>query len=469
MPAALLQRVERLAEQVERLGGTAAAVPPIGEWLAAVSPTWRWDWPHLRYLQRQLERVTRGEVTRLAVFMPPRHGKSEQTTVRYPMWRLERDPTLRVIVAAHTATLAEKFSRKARRIATGRIVLSRERAAAEDWETAAGGGLRAIGVGGAIAGHGGDLILIDDPIRSREEAESETVREKVWEWYTDDLRTRLEPGGAIVLIQTRWHEDDLAGRLLREREQGSGEPWEVVNLPAFAEENDPLGRAEGEALCTDRYPVEALERLRDVLGSYSFAALYQQRPAPREGGLFRRGWFQIVPNAPAGGRRVRYWDLAGSAGRGDYTVGTLLARVGDRYFVEDVIRGQWAPGERDEVIRTAAKEDGRAVAVWVEEEPGSAGKGQSAALIRLLAGYNVRAERATGSKEVRAAPLAAQAEAGNVFLVAGPWNRAWLDEVCEFPFGKNDDQVDSAAGGFGRLAAPHGPRLYSAVGPPRPY
>ena len=152
-------------------------MPSFPDWLPTVTPSFNWHWPHLVHIQRQLQRVTDGEINRLMLFLPPRHGKSEMTTVRYPVWRLKRDPTMRVIVGAYNQTLANKFSRKARKIAAGELPSSRERAAAEDWETEQGGGLRAVGVGGGITGQGGDLIIIDDPVKNREEANSQTIRQ----------------------------------------------------------------------------------------------------------------------------------------------------------------------------------------------------------------------------------------------------------------------------------------------------
>lgn len=449
------ERIDRLAAQVRELQG-GAAVPGFADWLREVSPSWHWGWKHLAHVRRRLEAVTVGEARRLMIFMPPRHGKSEQVTVRYPVWRLERDPATRVIIAAYAQSLAERFSRRARRIADERIALSRERATAGDWETTVGGGVRAVGVGGGITGHGGDLVVIDDPLKSREEAESELVRDKVFEWYKDDLRTRLEPGGAIVLIQTRWHEDDLAGRLLAEAEQG-GEQWEVVSLPALAEEDDPLGRKPGTALCPERFPVADLERIRDVLGSYSFSALYQQSPSPREGGFFKTSMIEIVDVAPTSARRVRYWDKAATID-GDFTVGVLMARAQPgAFYVEDVVRGQWTPAERDRVMARTASVDrenhGAAVAIWCEQEPGSSGLESAQATVRLLTGHPVRYERSTGSKEVRADPFAAQVEAGNVRMARATWNRAYLDELRSFPAGKHDDQVDASSGAFHKLAA----------------
>jgi predicted phage terminase large subunit-like protein len=442
------------ATEAERAEARAAAVPPFGDWLRLVTPTFDWSWRHLAYIRERLEKVTRGECRRLLLSVPPRHGKSTMVTVRYPTWRLERDPTLRILVASYNQLLASKFSRQARRIAEGRLELARDRGAVDDWETTAGGGVRAVGVGAGVTGHGADLIIIDDPIRSREDAESELFRERLIEWFHDDLWTRQEPGAAIIQIATRWHENDLAGHLLTEMEAG-GERWESINLPAVAEEGDPLGRAPGEALCPERYPLEELEAARCVLGSYSFSALYQGRPAPREGGFFKRAWFEIVEAAPAAGERARYWDKAATQGDGDYTAGVLMARAeGGVYYVLDVVRGQWSPGQREQVIRQTAQLDaeqyGR-VRIFTEQEPGSGGKESALTTVRNLAGYPVFKEPVTGAKEVRAEPFAAQAEAGNVRLVRGAWNRAYLDELCSFPSSRYDDQVDASSGAFNKL------------------
>jgi hypothetical protein len=178
------------------------------------------------------------------LFVPPRHGKSTLASVHYPAYRLECDPRVRVVLGCYNADLATTFSRQVRSLVRRRakIALNEERQAATDWQTRVGGGLRAVGVGGGVTGHGADLLIIDDPIKNREEADSPTYRDRIWQWFKDDLYTRLEPGGAIVLIMTRWHEDDLAGRLLLSER---AEDWEVVSLPALAEADDLLGRAVG--------------------------------------------------------------------------------------------------------------------------------------------------------------------------------------------------------------------------------
>jgi hypothetical protein len=280
--------------QRRRRSAVTAASPSFAQWLSIVTPSYTWHWQYLQYVQAQLDRVTTGECKRLMLFLPPRHGKSEMTTVRYPVWRLERDPSLKVIIGAYNQILANKFSRKARRIAEQRIPLARDRAAVEDWETASGGGVRAVGVGGGITGQGGNLIVIDDPVKSRDEAESLAYRDRVWEWYTDDLYTRLEPGGSIILIMTRWHDDDLAGRILA---SDTAVDWTVISLPALAESNDPLDRDEGEPLNPERYDTAALLDIKQTLGSRSFTALYQQTPIPAEGGMFKRSWWKYYTAA----------------------------------------------------------------------------------------------------------------------------------------------------------------------------
>lgn len=289
-------------------------------------------------------------------------------------------------------------------------------------------------------------------MKNRQEANSQAYRDRVWDWYTDDLYTRLEPGGAIILIMTRWHEDDLAGRLLADTE---GDRWTVVNLPALAEENDPLGRRPGQALCPERYDEIALARIRRTVGN-SWYALYQQRPTSPQGEFFRREWFEIVPALPSGCTFVRWWDKAGSAD-GDYTAGVLMAKASDgKFYVVDVVRGRWLSAEREAVIRQTAELDqqrfGGHVTIWHEQEPGSGGKDSAAATTKNLAGFSVFSERSTGDKTVRAEPFQAQAMAGNVKLLRGAWNTAYLTELTSFPQGNFDDQVDGSSGAFNKLA-----------------
>lgn len=437
-------------------GKRRRAVPALDDWLPLVTPQYTWTWPHLRLVIETLNRVTAGELRRVIIEMPPRHGKSELVTVRYPAYRLELDPTQRVMVGAYSQILANKFSRLTRRIVAARLALSEERAAAEEWELPEGGGLRAAGVGGGITGQGAHLVLIDDPVKSREEAESPAYRDRVWDWYTNDLYTRLEPGAAIVLIMTRWHQDDLAGRLLA---SDSGEEFTEIRLPAEAEPGDLLGRPEGAALCPERYGLADLQTIHRVMGN-DYEALYQQHPVARGGGMFKEQWFLpdgLVSAVPAQAVRVRWWDKAGTEGGGDYTVGLLLARVGPLYFVEDVVRGQWEGTERDKIIRATAARDARryglgAVANWGPQDPAQAGKSDAAAFVRLLSGYSVQTRVESGSKVIRAGPVSSQAGAGNLKVLRAAWTAGFLSELCSFPGSRYDDQVDALAGAFNILA-----------------
>jgi predicted phage terminase large subunit-like protein len=405
----------------------AKAQPSFDAWLTRVTPSYDWQPIHLQEIRRQLKRITDGAIDRLMIFCPPRHGKSAMTTIRYPVWRLASEPHLSIILGCYNQTLANRFSRQARKIAATQVTLDPERTAVEEWLTTAGGGVRAVGVGSGITGTGAKLMMIDDPVKSRDEAESVAYRDRVWDWYTDDLFTRREPGCAMVLIQTRWHEDDLAGRILASED---GPNWTVVNLPALADSNDPLGRAMGAALWPERYDIAALEQIRMVLGTYSFEALYQQRPVPPGGGMFKREWFDIVGAAPHDAARVRYWDKAGTEGAGDWSCGVKIARDQNGvFYLEDVVRGQWSALARERIMRQTAEMDGGNVSVGVEQEPGSGGKESAESSMRNLAGFPVYAEKVTGEKQVRAMPFAAQCEARNVKIVRGVWNSAYLDEL----------------------------------------
>jgi predicted phage terminase large subunit-like protein len=488
-------KTEALRREVERLrstlGAKAAEVATAAEqarrraartslldFTRLTFPTYRPDRAHT-LIAGTLGAVVRGELHRLMIFAPPQHGKSQLVSIQLPAFWLGRRPNDPVILTSYAASLAESMSRQARGLVEAAefqalfpgITTRRDSRAVDRWELAGcRGGMLAVGVGGPVTGHGGLLGIIDDPFENYQEAMSPTIRDKVWEWYRTTFRTRLWEGGSIVLVMTRWHENDLAGRLLAEQ---PGE-WAVLRLPALAEtqderdannrrlglplgEPDPLGRPPGEPLCPRRFSREALEVLRRDVGGVAWAGQYQGTPRAPEGNRFQRAWFPLVDAAPFAARRVRFWDKASSEGHGDFTAGLLLARTEDGvYWVEDLVRGQWSSGTRDAVMLRTAEQDARrydrAVETWVEQEPGSSGKDSAVAAVRLLAGYAVRLDRVTGSKEVRAEPFASQAEAGCVRLVRGPWNRDFLDEVTTFPHGAHDDIVDAAAGAFTKLA-----------------
>lgn len=430
-------------------------IASFARWLPKASPKLTWTWAHQKLLYQKLEKVTKGEIDRLMIFMPPRHSKSETVTVHYITYRLKADPKLNVILGCYNQRLANRFSRRIRKLAgEQKIALSRERRSVEEWETARGGGVRAVGVGAGITGYGARLVVIDDPVKNRAQAESQTFRDNAWNWFNDDIYTRFEPGAAVILIQTRWHEDDLAGRLLRAMRDG-GDKWEVLSLPALAESDDPLGRSKGEPLCPERFDKAALKRIRRKLGSYSFSALYQQNPVPFEGGLFKRKWFRrIVSRPPAGLHWVRGYDLAVSTrDTADYTASFRVAldpKTGDLY-IADGFRGRLEfPDQRRYIARCIAGE--RDTRHCIESALHGRAFVQELQREVRFAGRSIRAVRVDEDKVTRAHSWTARAEAGKVVLVAGEWIEEFLDEVCRFPRGRFDDQVDAVSLAVAALA-----------------
>jgi predicted phage terminase large subunit-like protein len=436
---------------------------PFGEWLATARPEYQWDARHFRVMQGALDKVTAGEIKRLYFQIPIRHGKTEHNTISYAASRLENDPTTRILVGSYNDKRAQKFSRDIRRLALERgVEMSKDRNAAGEWETTSGGGVQAVGAGAGVASVNADLILIDDPIGSRDDAESQAKRDQVWDWLTNDILARCEPQTAVVMTMSRWHQDDPAGRL---KDQQSAR-WTIIDLPAEAEEGDALGRIEGEPLWPELRDAAWLQEKREELGAYGFASLLQGRPRPREGGMFKWAWWQLVDELPANGRMVRYWDLAGTEPKGkghdpDYSAGALACQMPDRRTaLADVTRFRKSIHARDAELEVVCKADlaayrGR-IAWWIETEAGIAGAERTQDLVRRLQalGMPVYTEHPTGKKIHRAEPIASKAEAGNFVLLRGPWNDAFRAEAADFPNGKHDDQIDATAGADSKLSVP---------------
>lgn len=446
------------------------------DWVRRVRPRFRW-YRHARVIAGVLQRVADGELSRVMIFTEPRIGKSEEVSRLFSAYFLYRYPERWVGLNSYAADLAYTLSRAARdnyRSSGGQV--RRDVEAVRHWETPEGGGMWAAGVGGPITGKGFHLGLIDDPLKNAEEAASETIREGHKEWYRSTFYTREEPDGAIVVIQTRWNEDDLSGWLLDEEyvessaEEGQPERWHIVSLPAIKEDDaqefpptctvEPDWRAAGEACCPERHPLEKLKKIARRVGEYFWSALFMQRPSPKGGTVFKRESFEVVGAVPPGARYVRYWDKAGTEGGGAYSAGVLLAVASGVYYVVDVVRGQWDATARNAVIKQTAALDastyGR-VSIWLEQEPGSGGKESAQISVKDLAGYAAFAEPVTGDKLFRAQPLAAQAGVRNVKLVNAPerpslWIAKYLDELAAFPTGKYKDQVDASSGAFNKLA-----------------
>jgi predicted phage terminase large subunit-like protein len=481
---------------------------------------------HLQLLTEKLEQVERYVATlgqegigRLMVFMPPRYWKSQTSSVLFPAWFLGRNPDKRVIETSYAGELAFNFSRRVRNTVQSEdyarifghlsavedpLELARDSRSAKAWDLAGlSGGLAAAGVGGGITGKGAHLLIIDDPVKDREQAESETYRELAWEWYGSTAYTRLEDAGAIILIMTRWHVDDLAGRLLRQMADEPGsEAWQVVLLAARAEgysaeerarepwlpEQDLLGREEGQPLWPEKHDLEELQTIEVAVGPYNWPSLYQQRPRAREGAMFQRGWFGYVDQAPEGLQWVRYWDLAqvsdeeAKKKRKDpsYTCSAAVAMDADgTVYVRDMVRGRWEWPEGREVVKATIQIDKNCVH-GIELKLHGKTAVQELLRSRELAGSAFKAVNVEGgAKEVRALALQTRAHAGRVVLVrsapvrqrlvewmaaggreamqrgfvGGPWLEPFLAEITDFPSGKHDDQVDSVVGGLQMLDA----------------
>lgn len=396
---------------------------------------------HHELIAAKLEAVERGEIDRLMIFMPPRHGKSELASKRFPAWCLGRQPTRQIIAASYNSDLANDFGRNVRNIVAepefGQIFpgvsLAPDSQAANRLNTNRGGAYVAAGVGTAVTGRGAHIALIDDPFKDREEADSERRRELVWDWYRSTLYTRLMPGGAIVLIQTRWHEDDLAGRLLEQE----ADQWDVLELPAIS--------SVGEALWPEWYDLPALRRIQSTIGPREWSALYQQRPQPDEGTFFQRAWFKTweADTRPP----LRFYgssDYAVTADGGDYTVHRVwgIDSEGDLYRV-DGWRGQTASDE------------------WIERKLDLVEKwkpfawfGESGVIKKAIEPMLNRRMRerpkarcrmewlpSVADKPTRARSFQAMAATGRVWFEPG----ADIAEHLTFPAGKNDDDVDCSS------------------------
>lgn len=421
---------------------------------------------HHSLLCQKLESIERGDLKRLMVFMPPRHGKSELTSKRFPAWFLGRNPDKQIITASYSAKLADKFGRDVRNLVASKpfqnvfpdVTLATDSKAKDLWETNQGGIFLTAGVGGSMTGYGGHLAVIDDPIKDRQEAESEVVRENIWDWYKSVLRTRIMPGGAIILVLTRWHVDDLAGRLITEMQNGTGEPWDIINLPARAREHDALNRQPGEALWPEAFDEQELRQIEKAVGERDWSALYQGEPTLSTGSIFKVGMINIIDAAPTMSQVIRRWDFAASRDIGkydpDWTVGVKMQRnVDNSYTILDVVRFRGRPDEVEKMVLAIASQDGREVKIVIPQDPGQAGVAQVQYYLKMLAGYKVEAVRETGDKATRADPFASQVNIGNVSLLRAAWNRTYIEELAAFPSGSHDDQVDASSGAFEQVAS----------------
>ena len=408
---------------------------------------------HHKTIAEQLERIERGEIDRLMLLVPPRHGKSELASIRLPAWFLGRQPHKQFLSVSATDLLASDFGRAVRNTinsAEYRAIfdtkLAEDSQAKGKWHTSAGGIYYALGIGGSVLGRGGDCILIDDPYATMAEAQSELTRKNVWDWYTGTAYNRLMPGGSIVVINHRMHEDDLCGRLLAQQAAG-GDRWEVVELPAV---NDA-----GEALWPAAYPIEVLERIRKNTQARFWSSLYQQRPAPEEGDYFKAEWLRPYEKAPDPTTLRVYCasDYAVTSDGGDWTVHVVVGIDPEgRMYLLDLWRKQasadvWIEAFCDLAIKWKPM-------AWAEEQ-GQIRSGVGPFLDRRQRerkAYVTREQFPTrGDKAVRAQSIRGRMALEGLYVpVSAPWYADLRSELLSFPAGKHDDQVD-ALGLVGQL------------------
>lgn len=415
-----------------------------------------------------------GKKPRLILTAPPRHGKSQLISRDFPAWLFGIDPNLSIIAASYSSDLAVRMNKDVQRIMDGTqyadifpdSILSKKRNAGGYASSAIRtmslfeipfkkGSLRSVGVGNGITGMGCDVLIIDDPFKDRKDADSPTMRRNVWDWYTSTARTRLAPNGGIIVMHTRWHEDDLAGRLIEKGKSGDGENFVVINYPAIAE-HDEKYRKIGEALHTERYPIDELVRIKQTIGERDFAALYQQRPTPQTGGIFKKEWFKYWDWSDLREAKNRMtmhissWDLTFEGGENnDFVCGGTMFKAGADIFVTDL---DWSHYDFPQQIRAIKNLNERQKPSFTLIEAKANGSAAIATLKREISG--IIPIKPTESKVQRANAIAPYVEAGNIWLPNPkyfPWVNRFVDELCTFPSAAHDDAVDFLTQGVNYL------------------
>ena len=456
-------------------------------------PSYDIGWVHREICGRLMEflvKVERKESPRLILTMPPRHGKSQLVSKHFPSWCFGVDPNLSIISSSYSDSLSKRINKDVQNIIETdtyhrifpRTSLSqksvqvrreftrkmRKRSSIRTMDLfeipGYSGSFRSTGIGGGITGMGCDILCIDDPFKDRKSADSPTVRQTVWDWYTSTAYTRLSPGGGVLVTVTRWHEDDLVGRLLDAMSQEGSDQWTVINYPAIAEK-DEKHRKVGEALHPDRYPLDMLNRIKKNIGSYDWEALYQQHPSPRGGGIFKKEWIKHWTTLPrVFDRSIQSWDMTfKGTDSSDNVSGQSWARVGGNFYLLDN-----DTGKKDFVSQIRSMQ--RMSSKWPETiEKVVEDKANGPAIITALGSKipGIVPYTPRGSKQARAYSVSPLFEAGNVYLPPmdsdHPWVKGFVDELLAFPNAPHDDQVDAMTQALDVLATSGGSSVLDFV------
>jgi len=430
-------------------------------------PVWNW---HIEVICDELQNLAGGVFKKkpkkhdLIINVPPGSTKSTICSIMFPPWVWLTKPRFRIICGSYTHDLAMDLSRQSREVVISekyadsfpKIRLSKDQFGKQYFMNTLGGGRRCVGVGGMITGFHGHFVLIDDPL-DPQGAKSAADLKKVNDWMSETLPTRKVDKKVVptVLIMQRLHQDDPTGNMLKKKSN----PVRHICLPAELAPNvkpKHLRRFYVDGLLDPiRFDKEILERLKEELGEFGYAGQLGQNPVPLEGGMFKVDEFNYEKTAPLVRKFkqiVRYWDKAGTGGGGAYTVGCKMGLDYEgRFWVLDIVRGQWEASQREKIIKNTALSDGSGVHIGVEQEPGSGGKESAQNTVRNLAGFIVRIDIPQGDKALRADPFAVQVNGGNVHIFIAPWNIEYMGEFQFFPYSKYKDQVDASSGGFAML------------------